>query len=226
MVFTANFAYDQIIKPWALFRPIADSAIPQHECWLVLCILTQLICIDSAGSHFKSKVEHVFFNCWSLPFRYAQYNLQWKSNASLSYAEILGHDMFTSTAGHFHSGLTYQDYINHAISIFYNYSVKQHSRPHLTKKNTKKSNRKYCLSLLNSLIVILVPIYLRQTLLCPLWKGNSVYVSWDNILLQCWLIVVVAFFLTFYDLFLPCESFSKHDDFARGKIEDERFSIS
>lgn len=74
--------------------------------------------------------------------------------------------------------------------------------------------------------MILVPIYLRQTLLCPLWKGNSVYVSWDNILLQCWLIVVVAFFLTFYDLFLPCESFSKHDDFARGKIEDERFSIS
>ena len=22
--------------------------------------------------------------------------------------------------------------------------------------------------------------------------------------------------------FLPCESFSKHDDFVRGKIEDER----
>lgn len=34
------------------------------------------------------------------------------------------------------------------------------------------------------------------------------------------------FFLTFYDLFLPCESFSKHDDFVRGKIEDERFSIN
>ena len=89
--------------------------------------------------------------------------------------------MFTSTAWHFHSGLKYQDYINHAISIFYNYSVKQHSRPHLSKKNTKKSNCKYCLSLLNSLIVILVPIYLRQTLLCPLWKRISVYVSWDNI---------------------------------------------
>ena len=168
----------------------------------------------------------LFFSCWSLPFRYPQYNLQWKSDVSLSYAEILGHGLFSSTAGHFHSGLTYQDYINHAISIFYNYSVKQHLRPHLSKKNTKKSNRKYCLSLLNSLIVILVPIYLRQTLLCPLWKGNSRYVSWDNILLQCWLIVVVVFFLTFYDLFLPCESFSKHDDFARGKIEDERFSIS
>jgi len=37
-------------------------------------------------------------------------NLQRKSNVSLSYAEILGHDMFTSTVGHFHSGLTYQDY--------------------------------------------------------------------------------------------------------------------
>ena len=47
------------------------------------------------------------------------------------------------------------------------------------------------------------------------------YVSWDNILLKCWLIVVVVFFKTFYDLFLPCESFSKHDDFVRGKIEDE-----
>ena len=48
------------------------------------------------------------------------------------------------------------------------------------------------------------------------------YVSWDNILLKCWLIVVVVFFKTFYDLLLPCESFSKHDDFVRGKIEDER----
>ena len=48
------------------------------------------------------------------------------------------------------------------------------------------------------------------------------YVSWDNILLKCWLIVVVVFFKTFYDLFLLCESFSKHDDFVRGKIEDER----